>query len=97
MKNNIKVSRKELKITQGEFARKHGISRKTLSEIENGDHVPSLDLAYSIATDLGVKVEDVFENKYSFNSFFKRSKGKICKNYCIFLAIVYNIISKTKN
>ena len=71
MKNNIKISRKELNITQEEFARKHGISRKTLSEIENGDNIPSLDLAYKIATDFGVKVEDVFENKYSFNSFEK--------------------------
>jgi len=77
MKNNIKISRKELNITQEEFAKRHGISRKTLSEIENGDSIPNLDLAYKIATDLNVKVEDVFENKYSFNSVEKFSKGLI--------------------
>ena len=75
MKNNIKISRKELNITQEEFAKKHGISRKTLSEIENGNHIPSLDLAYKIATDLNVKVEDVFENKYNFNSVEKFDKS----------------------
>ena len=74
MKNNIKISRKELNITQEEFAKKHGISRKTLSEIENGESIPNLDLAFKIATDFNVKVEDVFENKYNFNSVEKFNK-----------------------
>jgi len=74
MKNNIKISRKELKFTQEEFAKRYGISRKTLSEIENGNHIPNLDLAYKIATDFGIKVEDIFENRYNFNSVEKFSK-----------------------
>ena len=68
MRNIIKVSREEAKISQEEYAKMFGISRKTLSEIENGKTIPNLDLAYKMAAYYTLPVEDVFENPYRFKS-----------------------------
>lgn len=43
MRNIIKESRKSEKLTQEEYANKFGVSRKTLSEIENGKGNISLE------------------------------------------------------
>ena len=51
-----------------EFTKKFGITRKTLSAIENGKSNISLNLAFKIASYYDIPVEDIFENKYRFNS-----------------------------
>jgi len=60
MKNNIKISRKELNITQEELANKLSISRKSLNDIENGKIVPRLDIAYKIAVELDNTIDNIF-------------------------------------
>lgn len=57
----IKKYRKELGLTQAEFAKKVGISRQTFNAIENGKYYPSLDIAFSITEALNKKyVEEIF-------------------------------------
>lgn len=68
MRNIIKLSRKNEGLTQEEYANKFGISRKTLSEIENNKCNISLDLAYKIANTYGLLVEEIFENEFRAQS-----------------------------
>lgn len=61
MKNNIRVERAIMNITQAELADKVRVSRQTINTIEAGKYVPSTVLALKIAKVFGKKVEDVFE------------------------------------
>ena len=54
MGRRIKQRRKELKISQSEFAEKLGISNNHLSAIENGHEKPSFDLFIRICEELKV-------------------------------------------
>ena len=60
MKNRIEEIRKEKGIRQEEFARVLGVSRQTISSLENGRYNPSILLAYKIAKYFGMSIEDVF-------------------------------------
>lgn len=60
MKNRIEEIRKSHGIRQEEFARAMGVSRQTISSLENGRYNPSIQLAYKIAKHFGMKIEDVF-------------------------------------
>lgn len=60
MKNNIRVERAILNITQEELARKIGVSRQTINATELNKYVPSTVLALKIASVFGKKVEDIF-------------------------------------
>lgn len=60
MKNRIEAIRKERGILQEEFAKAMGVSRQTISSLENGRYNPSIMLAYKIAKFFGVAIEDVF-------------------------------------
>ena len=60
MKNRIEEIRKERGIRQEEFAKSMGVSRQTISSLENGRYNPSIMLAYKIAKYFGVTIEDVF-------------------------------------
>ena len=60
MKNRIEEIRKERGILQEEFAKSMGVSRQTISSLENGRYNPSIMLAYKIAKYLGMAIEDVF-------------------------------------
>ncbi|HHX68177.1 MAG: helix-turn-helix transcriptional regulator [Miniphocaeibacter sp.] len=60
MKNRIKDFRKELKLSQEEFAKAIRVSRQTVSSIETGKYNPSLELAFIIADFFGKTVEEVF-------------------------------------
>ena len=60
MKNRIEAIRKERGILQEEFARSMGVSRQTISSLENGRYNPSILLAYKIAKYFGMSIEDVF-------------------------------------
>ncbi|MGD6889381.1 helix-turn-helix transcriptional regulator [Bacillus mobilis] len=59
--NNVTKMRKEKRITQEELAKKVGITRAYLSNIENAKHKPSLDVALKIAKVLGSTVEKIFK------------------------------------
>ena len=60
MKNRIEQIRKERNIRQEEFARSMGVSRQTISSLENGRYNPSILLAHKIAKYFGMQIEDVF-------------------------------------
>ena len=60
MKNKIEDIRKENGILQEEFAKAMGVSRQTISSLENGRYNPSILLAYKIATYFGRTIEEVF-------------------------------------
>jgi putative transcriptional regulator len=47
-------------LSQEEFAAEVGVSRQTISSIENRQSVPSVLLALAIARALEVRVEDLF-------------------------------------
>ncbi|MDU2897224.1 MAG: helix-turn-helix transcriptional regulator [Finegoldia magna] len=60
MKNIISQLRKENKITQEELANEVGVTRQTITSIENGKYIASLPLAFKIANFFEMKIEDVF-------------------------------------
>jgi putative transcriptional regulator len=60
MKNRIEQIRKQQGILQEEFAKAMGVSRQTISSLENGRYNPSILLAYKIAKYFGMHIEDVF-------------------------------------
>lgn len=60
MKNIIEQIRKEKGIRQEEFAKSIGVSRQTISSLENGRYNPSITLAYKIAKYFNMTIEDVF-------------------------------------
>lgn len=60
MKNRIEQIRKDRGIRQEEFAKSMGVSRQTISSLENGRYNPSIGLAYKIAKYFGLTIEDVF-------------------------------------
>lgn len=60
MRNRIEQIRKELGIRQEEFAKILGVSRQTISSLENGRYNPSILLAHKIAKFFGMTIEQVF-------------------------------------
>ena len=60
MKNRIEEIRKERGIRQEEFAKILGVSRQTISSLENGRYNPSITLAYKIANCFEMTIEEVF-------------------------------------
>lgn len=60
MHNRIEAIRKERGIRQEEFAKSMGVSRQTISSLENGRYNPSITLAYKIAKYFGMTIEEVF-------------------------------------
>jgi len=61
MKNQIKVFRARLGMTQEELASRIGVVRQTILSIENDKYVPSLELAFRIARLFGAGIEEVFQ------------------------------------
>ena len=68
MKNRIEEIRKEKGIRQDEFARSMGVSRQTISSLENGRYNPSILLAYKIAKYFDLSIEDVFIFEEEYNN-----------------------------
>ena len=60
MKNRIEAIRKERGIRQEEFAKSLGVSRQTISSLENGRYNPSILLANRIAKFFNMTIEEVF-------------------------------------
>ena len=60
MKNRIEEIRNRKGIRQEEFARLMGVSRQTISSLENGRYNPSIMLAYKIAKYFELTIEEVF-------------------------------------
>ena len=60
MKNRIRVLRAEIGWSQAQLAKAVGVARQSLNAIENDRHDPSVSLAFSIASALGRRIEEVF-------------------------------------
>jgi putative transcriptional regulator len=60
MKNNIKVQRAIMNITQEELAQRIGVSRQTINTIESGKYVPSTVLALKLAKVFRATVDEIF-------------------------------------
>ena len=60
MKNRIEEIRSQKGIRQEELARLMGVSRQTISSLENGRYNPSILLAHKISEYFGMTIEEVF-------------------------------------
>ena len=67
MKNRIEEIRNERHILQEELARRLGVSRQTVSSLENGRYNPSILLAHRIAELFGMTIEEVFIFEEEYN------------------------------
>lgn len=63
MKNRIRVLRAERKWSQAKLGERIGVSRNSVNAIENGRHDPSLPLAFRIAKQFDLPVDQVFEDE----------------------------------
>lgn len=61
MKNRIRVTRAEVRMTQQRLADEAGVSRQTINAIESGRFVPSTVLALKIARIFSRPVEELFQ------------------------------------
>lgn len=61
MKNNIRVERAIVKISQQQLADAIGVSRQTINAIEIGKYVPSTVLSLKIARFFTRHVEEIFQ------------------------------------
>lgn len=60
LKNRIEEIRNAKGLRQEELAKAMGVSRQTISSLENGRYNPSILLAYKIARYFGLTIEEVF-------------------------------------
>ena len=60
MENRVEGLRRQRGLSQEAFARALGVSRETVSAIENGKYNPSLELAFTIADFFGQTIEEIF-------------------------------------
>ncbi|MCI8758578.1 MAG: helix-turn-helix transcriptional regulator [Oscillospiraceae bacterium] len=60
MENIIRQRRKELGLSQEELAKRCGVSRQTVNAIENNKYDPTLALAFRLAGELQVTVDQLF-------------------------------------
>jgi transcriptional regulator with XRE-family HTH domain len=56
----LREERERVRLSQRELARRIGLSASLISQIESGQSKPSVSTLYSIVTELGVSVDDVF-------------------------------------
>lgn len=68
IKNTVKVLRAEKDLTQEELADKVGVTRQTIIAIEKNKYVPSLMLAFKIASIFNLPLEKVFTFKKGRNN-----------------------------
>ncbi|MBO7588250.1 MAG: helix-turn-helix transcriptional regulator [Bacteroidaceae bacterium] len=61
MKNNLRVERARVRMTQQELADKTGVTRQTIVAIEQGKFNPSTVLALKMTRVFGVTIEALFE------------------------------------
>ena len=63
MENVIRNKRKEKGISQEELAKRCGVSRQTINAIEHDKYDPTLSLAFRLARELGLTVDELFMPK----------------------------------
>lgn len=61
IRNHVRRLREEAGMTQTELAHRCGCTRQTIIMLEQERYVPSLSLAFEIATTLGASIDRVFQ------------------------------------
>ena len=61
MQSKVRVLRKQHKLSQEELALAVGVTRQTITSIENEKYTASLILAYKIAQYFEMSIEEVFD------------------------------------
>lgn len=56
----MKNLRNSRNLSQGELAKRVGVSRQTINMIENGGYNPTIELCIRICKELGVTLNDLF-------------------------------------
>ena len=73
--NKIKEFRKVKNLTQDDLAKELGVTRKTINQIESGNVLPKIDVAYKLSIILGATVEQLFLND-DYNKHSKKQQEK---------------------
>lgn len=60
MKNNLKVARIQVNLTQQQLAKKVGVTRQTISLIEKGKYNPTLKLCLEICYAVNKTLDEIF-------------------------------------
>ncbi|MEK3734172.1 MULTISPECIES: helix-turn-helix transcriptional regulator [Paenibacillus] len=60
LKNRVRELRARFQFTQGELAKRVGVTRQTIAFIEKGEFAPSVTLALKITKEFECTVEEVF-------------------------------------
>ena len=60
MKNNVKLARVQMNLTQQRLAERTGVTRQTISLIEKGKYNPSLKLCLDICYVVNKTLDEVF-------------------------------------
>lgn len=60
IKNQIKMYRKEKKLTQRKLAEVVGVTERTIISLEKGKYKPSIILAYKLASFFNTSIENLF-------------------------------------
>lgn len=60
LENRLRVARAELGLSQEQLANLAGVTRQTISSIENGQCVPSALLAFILAERLNKPIDELF-------------------------------------
>jgi putative transcriptional regulator len=60
MQNKLEVLRTQKGLTQQELSDRVGVSRQTIISLERERYNPSILLAFRLARQFGVKIEDIF-------------------------------------
>ena len=71
IENKLKILREQMlaKPSQGDdwtqegLAKRLGVTRQTIISMEKGTYNPTLELAFKIAREFGLAIEDIFEYK----------------------------------
>ncbi|NMC79745.1 MAG: helix-turn-helix transcriptional regulator [Chloroflexi bacterium] len=60
MENKLEKLRSQKGWTQQELSDRVGVSRQTIISLERGRYNPSIQLAFRLARQFGVRIEDIF-------------------------------------
>ncbi|WP_186579453.1 helix-turn-helix transcriptional regulator [Aquibacillus kalidii] len=60
MKNNVKIARVQVNLTQQQLAEKIGVTRQTISLIEKGKYNPTLKLCLDICYTVNKTLDEIF-------------------------------------
>lgn len=60
LENRLRVARAEQRLSQDQLARMAGVTRQTISAIENGQYCPSALLAFILARELNKNIDELF-------------------------------------